>query len=61
MISQEKLNIQESCLLWLTKGNKMKNVTDIANENQFIIVNPEEIGMRIITQAKTKHNANKIA
>ncbi|XP_050476325.1 aminopeptidase N isoform X1 [Bombus huntii] len=45
MISQEKLNIQESCLLWLTKGNKMKNVTDIANENQFIIVNPEEIGM----------------
>lgn len=61
MISQEKLNIQESYLLWLTKRSKMKNVTNIANENQFIIVNPEEIGMRIITQLKTKQNAHKIA
>ncbi|XP_071858487.1 aminopeptidase N [Bombus fervidus] len=44
-ISQEQLDIQESCFLWLTKGNKVENVTDIADENQFIIVNPEEIGM----------------
>ncbi|KAK1121271.1 hypothetical protein K0M31_010578 [Melipona bicolor] len=45
MISQEKLEFQAPCRLWLTKGIKAKNLTDITNENQFIIVNPEEIGM----------------
>lgn len=52
MISQEKLEFQAPCRLWLTKGIKAKNLTDTANENQFVIVNPEEIGMKITIKRK---------
>ncbi|XP_006615840.1 aminopeptidase N [Apis dorsata] len=47
IMTQEKLTFQEPCHLWLTKGNSAKNLTvpDNTNENHFIIVNPEEIGM----------------
>lgn len=48
-MTQEKLTFQEPCHLWLTKGNSAKNLTvpDNTNENHFIIVNPEEIGMKM--------------
>ncbi|CAL7933658.1 unnamed protein product [Xylocopa violacea] len=47
MISQEKLEFHGPCRLWLTKDNKITNLTipDTTDENHFIIVNPEEIGM----------------
>ena len=47
MMSQEKLEFQKPCPSWLTKGHEPKNLTipDITDENNFIIVNPEEIGM----------------
>lgn len=47
MMSEEKLEFHKPCPLWLTKGNEPKNLTvpDIADEDHFIIVNPEEIGM----------------
>lgn len=47
MLTQEKLEIEKPCTLWLTKGHEPKNLTiyNIAEEDQFIIVNPEEIGM----------------
>lgn len=49
MMSQDKLEeFHKPCPLWFTKGNDPQNLTipDIADENSFIIVNPEEIGMR---------------
>ncbi|XP_076247604.1 aminopeptidase N [Calliopsis andreniformis] len=47
MISQDKLEFHKPCPLWLTKSNEPKNLTipDITDENKFIIVNPEEIGV----------------
>ncbi|XP_029035079.1 aminopeptidase N isoform X2 [Osmia bicornis bicornis] len=47
MMSEEKLEFHKPCPLWLTKGNEPKNLTvpDITDEDHFIIVNPEEIGM----------------
>lgn len=48
IMTQGKLTFQEPCHLWLTKGNSAKNLTvpDNTNESHFIIVNPEEIGMK---------------
>ncbi|KOC69113.1 Aminopeptidase N [Habropoda laboriosa] len=47
MMTQEKLEFQIPCKLWLTRRNEPKNLTlyNIAGENEFVIVNPEEIGM----------------
>lgn len=47
MISQEKLEYQPPCRLWLLEGQTEKNLTipDETSDDQFIIVNPEEIGM----------------
>ncbi|XP_043264680.1 aminopeptidase N [Colletes gigas] len=47
MMSQDKLEFHKPCPLWLTKENEPKNFTvpDITDENNFIIVNPEEIGI----------------
>ncbi|XP_054002804.1 aminopeptidase N-like isoform X3 [Hylaeus anthracinus] len=47
MMSQDKLEFHKPCPLWLTKADEPKNFTipDIADENNFIIVNPEEIGI----------------
>ncbi|XP_076397780.1 aminopeptidase N isoform X2 [Megachile rotundata] len=47
MISQEKLDFQNQRPLWLTKKNKPEDlkIPDITDDNHFIIVNPEEIGM----------------
>ncbi|XP_076169474.1 aminopeptidase N isoform X2 [Ptiloglossa arizonensis] len=47
MMSQDNLDFQNRPILWLTKANEPKNYTieDITDENNFIIVNPEEIGI----------------
>lgn len=50
MMSQDNLDFQNRPILWLTKANEPKNYTieDITDENNFIIVNPEEIGTKIL-------------
>lgn len=47
MMTQENLEFQPPYSLWLTKGKGANNliIPDTTDENQFIIVNPEEIGM----------------
>ncbi|XP_015435689.1 PREDICTED: aminopeptidase N isoform X1 [Dufourea novaeangliae] len=47
MVSQEKWEFYKPCPQWLTKSNEPKNLTvqDITDKNNFIIVNPEEIGL----------------
>ncbi|XP_017760428.1 PREDICTED: aminopeptidase N [Eufriesea mexicana] len=47
MMTQENLEFHPPYNLWLTKGKGANNliIADTTDENQFIIVNPEEIGM----------------
>lgn len=45
--TEDKWELDKPCLLWLTKSNEPINLTipDTYDEDNFIIVNPEEIGM----------------
>lgn len=55
MQAQDKLNFHNTKpTLWLKKENVPKNLTisDITNKDNFIIVNPEEIGKRIFVLLK---------
>ncbi|XP_026673991.1 aminopeptidase N isoform X2 [Ceratina calcarata] len=47
MMSQENLEYRPPCRLWLIKDKPEKNLTvpDNVTDDQFVIVNPEEIGM----------------
>lgn len=56
MQAQDKLNFDNTKpIAWLKRENEPKNITmsDITDKNNFIIVNPEEIG-------KTPNNKRKI-
>lgn len=51
MQAEDKLNFSNTKpTVWLTRQNEPKNLTipDITDEDNFIIVNPEEIGTRAL-------------